>query len=160
MAKMTATERLVKLQAKQADLVGAIYKIKTSARKLQTRRKIQLGGLVIKAGLGELDDATLLGLLLTSRVAFDDRPGIAAELHKAGDVALHKAAAAERARTTDRVLVTFPATPPDSVRAALKGKHFTYYEQEGSWIGAATKEEILAIPGLPADTIVAPEIVE
>ena len=35
-----------------------------SARKADTRRKIELGGLVIKAGIDELDRAALLGALL------------------------------------------------------------------------------------------------
>ncbi len=35
-----------------------------STRKADTYRKIQLGGLVIKAGLGGYDSAVLLGLLL------------------------------------------------------------------------------------------------
>ena len=35
-----------------------------AARKADTYRKITLGGLVIKAGLGELDRAVLLGLLI------------------------------------------------------------------------------------------------
>jgi hypothetical protein len=34
------------------------------ARKLDTRRKIQLGGLIVKAGLDEEPAAVLLGLLL------------------------------------------------------------------------------------------------
>ena len=37
-----------------------------AARKADTYRKITLGGLVIKAGLGELDRAALLGLLMES----------------------------------------------------------------------------------------------
>lgn len=36
----------------------------TKARKHDTRVKIQLGGLVIKAGLGKVDKAITLGLLL------------------------------------------------------------------------------------------------
>lgn len=35
----------------------------TEARTLDTRNKIQLGGLVVLAGLGEEDSAVLLGLL-------------------------------------------------------------------------------------------------
>ena len=38
----------------------------TAARKADTYRKITLGGLVIKAGIGELDRAVLFGLLMES----------------------------------------------------------------------------------------------
>jgi hypothetical protein len=36
-------------------------------RKADTRHKIQLGGLVVKAGLGQIDAMALLGLLITHR---------------------------------------------------------------------------------------------
>lgn len=36
----------------------------TDQRKADTRHKIQLGGLVIKAGLGQIDAMALLGLLV------------------------------------------------------------------------------------------------
>ena len=45
-----------------------------SARKADTRRKIELGGLVIKAGIDELDRVALLGALL-----------LAAEIIQSGD---------------------------------------------------------------------------
>ena len=35
-----------------------------SARKADTYRKIQLGGLIIKAGVGEFDKALILGILI------------------------------------------------------------------------------------------------
>ncbi len=37
------------------------------ARKADTRRKIELGGLVILSGLGDLDRAAILGLLIGSK---------------------------------------------------------------------------------------------
>jgi hypothetical protein len=36
-------------------------------RRLDTRRKIQLGGLVIKAGLGDEEPAIILGLLTAAK---------------------------------------------------------------------------------------------
>ena len=39
----------------------------TDHRKADTRHKIELGGLVIKAGLGDLDKAVILGLLIEAR---------------------------------------------------------------------------------------------
>ena len=37
----------------------------SAERKADTRRKIQLGGLIIKAGLAEEERAVLLGMLIT-----------------------------------------------------------------------------------------------
>ena len=46
----------------------------TDQRKADTRHKIQLGGLIIKAGLGHVDAMALLGLLITHGDAARD-PG-------------------------------------------------------------------------------------
>lgn len=45
-------------------LIRKEARIKMLERKIDTRRKIQLGGLVKKAGLHEMPTATLFGLLL------------------------------------------------------------------------------------------------
>ena len=38
--------------------------VRSNARREDTRRKIQLGGLVIKSGIGDLPPAVILGVLL------------------------------------------------------------------------------------------------
>ena len=43
-----------------------------AARKADTFKKIQLGGLVIKAGLGDLAPAVLLGALIDAARGLDD----------------------------------------------------------------------------------------
>lgn len=55
----------------------------TDQRKADTRHKIQLGGLVIKAGLGHVDAMVLLGLLVTHRDAARD-PGEQQHLREVG----------------------------------------------------------------------------
>ena len=55
----------------------------TDQRKADTRHKIQLGGLVIKAGLGDVDAMALLGLLVTHRDAARD-PGEQQHLRDVG----------------------------------------------------------------------------
>ncbi|HBF31816.1 MAG TPA: hypothetical protein DDW73_19660 [Rhizobium sp.] len=42
-------------------------------RKKDTRSKIQLGGLVVKAGLRNLDKAVILGILIDAAQRLDDR---------------------------------------------------------------------------------------
>jgi Conjugal transfer protein TraD len=42
-------------------------------RKKDTRSKIQLGGLVVKAGLRDLDKAVILGILIDASQRLDDR---------------------------------------------------------------------------------------
>lgn len=55
----------------------------TDQRKADTRHKIQLGGLIIKAGLGHVDAMALLGLLVTHRDAARD-PGEQQHLREVG----------------------------------------------------------------------------
>lgn len=47
---------------------------KLKQRKLDTRRKIEFGGLVIKSGMGEWDKATLLGALLHASKMLEHEP--------------------------------------------------------------------------------------
>jgi hypothetical protein len=44
-------------------------------RKEDTRHKIELGGLVIKAGLAGLDRAVILGILLDARTRMEGKDG-------------------------------------------------------------------------------------
>ncbi len=55
----------------------------TGQRKADTRHKIQLGGLIIKAGLGQVDAMALLGLLITHGDAARD-PGEQQHLREVG----------------------------------------------------------------------------
>ena len=55
----------------------------TDQRKADTRHKIQLGGLIIKAGLGHVDAMALLGLLITHGDAARD-PGEQQHLRDVG----------------------------------------------------------------------------
>ena len=55
----------------------------TDQRKSDTRHKIQLGGLIIKAGLGHVDAMALLGLLVTHGDAARD-PGEQQHLRDVG----------------------------------------------------------------------------
>lgn len=57
------------------------------ARRAETRSKIQLGGLVVKAGLGEEDAAFVLGALIYAAEMKDD-PKLRARMVKRGSDAL------------------------------------------------------------------------
>ena len=65
-------------------------RMKTLERKLDTRRKIQLGGLVKKAGLDDIPTATLLGLLLEAAELLDseESEAIKNRWRLKGDIAL------------------------------------------------------------------------
>ena len=78
----TLEERIAKLEAKKAQQQAALdaqlkklySQARTKERKERTRRLIQLGGLVEKAGLGDMDSAALLGMLLQQKEFLDRTP--------------------------------------------------------------------------------------
>ena len=67
---------LMRLERERSNLM-------TDQRKADTRHKIQLGGLIIKAGLGHVDAMALLGLLVTHRDTARD-PGEQQHLREVG----------------------------------------------------------------------------
>lgn len=78
----TLEERIAKLEAKKAQQQAAIdaqlkklhSQAKTKERKERTRRLIQLGGLIEKAGLGDMDSAALLGMLMQQKDFIERNP--------------------------------------------------------------------------------------
>ena len=74
-----------------------------AARKADTYRKITLGGLVVKAGLGDLDKGVLLGLLIESAGMLGDAATVA-KLRVSGEAAFKE--------QPDDQPRTRPARPP------------------------------------------------
>ena len=54
-------------------------KINFQERKLEARKKISLGGLIIKAGLNQIDPQTLYGMLLYNKQLLSNKPEV---IHK------------------------------------------------------------------------------
>ena len=76
-AKLDPAQKLAEREKKLAELQTKLSRERASIaeqkRKLDTRNKIELGGLVLKAGLAEWDRATLLGgLMAIARMAPDE----------------------------------------------------------------------------------------
>jgi hypothetical protein len=59
-------------------------------RKLDTRNKIELGGLIIKAGLSELPKSMILGLLTEAKNAIDADNKILEHYQVTGDLEFSK----------------------------------------------------------------------
>jgi hypothetical protein len=102
---MTPAEELQKIALQRAKLDQKEALAKVRQRKADAHRKIVLGGLVLKAGLGDCSEATILGGLLTIAGEME-RYGAAFE--KKGQQVL----AADAAKRKDRT----PA-PPSSAPA-------------------------------------------
>ena len=63
-AKLTAEERLKKIEQKRAKLAEEAARIRKEARKKEANVKMKLGGLVWKAGLQDQPDNVILGILV------------------------------------------------------------------------------------------------
>ncbi|HYD63938.1 conjugal transfer protein TraD [Azospirillum sp.] len=150
---------LVALRKRLHDLRGVRLaseeaKVREAQRKAETRRKIQLGGLVIKAGLDGWDEATLLGALLEVREGAADLrngPSHLARWKASGG----KALTAEKAVTADRepLIVTFPNSPEPEIRRALRGLKLRWSEALQHWDGLAHFTTVKAIADRAGGTI-------
>ena len=93
-------ERLKQLKAKAAQLAAKERAaLKAKQRQEDTRRKIQHGGLVVLAGLAELDKGVLLGALLdvADKLNSDQREAFTSRAKARGDHLL-----ATQAQTNDK----------------------------------------------------------
>lgn len=93
-------ERLKQLKAKAAQLAAKERAaLKAKQRQEDTRRKIQHGGLVVLAGLAELDKGVLLGALLdvADKLNSDQREAFMSRAKARGDHLL-----ATQARTNEK----------------------------------------------------------
>ncbi len=81
-----------------------LARVRKDARSLDTRTKIQLGGLVVLAGLGDEDSAVLLGLLTlaANELHGPDADAARARFRRAGDRAF-KAREAGRAPLKENI---------------------------------------------------------
>jgi hypothetical protein len=126
-------ERLRAHEQQKARLAEQEAKLKTAERKARTRRLIEVGSLVDKAGLLDLESSTLYGALLSLR----DGAGDKAQLAKWD--ALGGRTFAREARLRDEgkeaVVLTFPAPLPKEISTALRGAGFRFSKVLQHWEG-------------------------
>ena len=139
MARTSLAERQARLEQQRARLQRDEAKIREDARKARTRRLIEAGGLVDKAGLGELDANVLYGALL----------GIAARIGDAAQVARWEAEGGRafdreaKVRDADRepLILTFAGAQPALVTTRLRGLGFRWSKVLRHWEGLAVYAE-------------------
>ena len=143
-ASLTAAEKLelrqLRLRQKQVRLSRQAAELAETRRKLDTRRKIELGGLLLKAGLGDWDTATLLGgLMALSRTT---KPETLAAWRDTGGSAL---ATPKPEADGDALHVAFVTRPPAGITKALRGKGFRWNREAERWEGRGQIEDITAM---------------
>jgi hypothetical protein len=132
-------ERLRAHEQQKARLAEQEAKLKDAERRARTRRLIEAGGLIDKAGLLDLDANALYGALLSLR----DRAADKDQLTKWA--ALGGRAFAREARLRDEgkeaVVLTFPAPLAKDATAVLRQAGFRFSRIMQHWEGLARFED-------------------
>jgi len=135
----TLAERLHAHEQQKARLAEQEAKLKTAERKHRTRRLIEAGGLVDKAGLLDLDANALYGALLSLRDGATDK----AQIGKW--VALGGRAFDREARLRDEgkeaFVLTFPAALDRDATTTLRAAGFRFNKVLRHWEGLARPED-------------------
>ncbi|MHB8284501.1 MAG: conjugal transfer protein TraD [Caulobacteraceae bacterium] len=143
MARTTLAERQARLDQQRARLQMEESRLKDAGRKARTRRLIECGGLVDKAGLINLDSAVLYGALL--QVAIDANNVERIEQWRvAGGRAFDREAKARDAGREPLVL-TLPGLANAPVQAQLRKAGFRWSKVLHHWEGLASHDEAVAL---------------
>ena len=142
--------RRLKLEQKGLKLAKQKAAINAQKRKIDNQRKYELGGIVVKAGLNEFDNATLLGALLD--VAKTKDASKLAQWREDGG-AVYANDAREKSRSTQPLFVSFQAEPSDDIRAALRGKGFHWNAAVTRWEGNSNIDDVRALVAAANGTV-------
>jgi hypothetical protein len=142
-AKTSLAERLQRLEQQKARLQLAESKIKDDERKARTRRLIEIGALVEKAGLAALPANALYGALLEAAKKATDA-GEVARWETIGGRAFAQEA---KARDADKepLVLSLPFSQPAAVATALRTAGMRWNKVMRHWEGLARYDEVLAL---------------
>lgn len=118
-----------KLEAKKNKLMQLKSHVKVIERKTRTRRLIECGGLVTKAGLEDLESNTFLGGLLHLKQLITD-PKVEEEFAHKGGVAF-----ARENQNKSPVIVKFDEKPDEETRAKMRELGLKWNAIRGEWQG-------------------------
>lgn len=142
-AKTSLAERLQRLEQQKARLQLAESKIKDDERKARTRRLIEVGALVEKAGLAALPANALYGTLLEVAKKATD----ASEVARWETIGGRAFAQEAKARDADKepLVLSLPFSQPAPVATALRAAGMRWNKVMRHWEGLAHYEEVLAL---------------
>jgi hypothetical protein len=135
----TLSERLRAHEQQKARLADAEAKLKLDERKQRTRRLVEAGALVEKAGLLELGSNTLYGALLSLRDGVDNPKQTEQWTLLGGRTFVREAVARDEGKQP--MLLTFTASLPKDAVAALRKAGFRYSKIMQHWEGLARLDD-------------------
>lgn len=143
MARTTLAERMAKLEVQKNRLQLAENKIKTEERKQRTRRLIEAGGLVEKAGLLALEPNVLYGALLELVDGASNKGQLAKWEAEGGRVFAHEARARDEGK--EPLTIALAGSQPAPVTTTLRAAGFRWSKVMQHWEGLARYEDAKAL---------------
>lgn len=122
-----------KLERQKARLQQQETKLKELERKKRTRRLIELGGLIVKAELDDLNNNTLLGALLSLKQQRVDNKHRIQEWTNAGATAFEASSSINDDKAP--LVITFKAEPPRELKSQLRDLNFKWNPFRKEWYG-------------------------
>jgi hypothetical protein len=132
-------ERLRAHEQQKARLAEQEAKLKGAERKARTRRLIEAGGLIDKAGLLELEPNALYGALLSLRDGAGDKDQIGKWTALGGRAFAHEARLRDEGK--EALVLVFPAALSKDITATLRQAGFRFSKVMQHWEGLARFDE-------------------
>lgn len=151
MARTSLAQRMSRLEQQKARIAEQEARIKTDKRKARTRRLIEAGGLVEKAGLLGLEVNALYGALLSLASGLDNAARMA-EWVKAGGQSFDREAKA-LAAGKEPLTIIFPAALPTSFSTRLRAAGLRWNKVLHHWEGLAEHAVVAPLADEQSGTI-------
>jgi hypothetical protein len=133
------SDKKEKLLRKKARLVLEENRLDTLERKKRTRRLIELGGLVLKAGLESFNNNTLLGGFLFLKNEYTDK----SKLKKLTDEGDHAFTEIKKpVEELSAFVITFPKEPSREIKSQLRDLNFKWNQFRKEWYGYGNEKEL------------------
>lgn len=126
-------EQKLKLEQKKNRLIAEETRLRLKEQKMRTRHLIEIGGLVVKAGLESLPTNTLYGALISLNDELKNNDSIRSAWTIKGNAAFNK----EKKDKTPAIL-KFETEPNSDIRDFIRscGLHYNRFRRE--WYGMVT----------------------
>lgn len=126
-------EQKTRLEQRKNRLAQEEIRLKLKERKIRTRRLIELGGLVVKAGLDFLPHNTVYGALLSLNESLQKTPDIKTAWTTKGSAAFKKE---QRHKTA--IILKFTEQPDGNIRGKIRDHGLKWNRIRSEWYGYVT----------------------
>jgi hypothetical protein len=131
-------QQKIKLEQKKNRLIAEETKLKLKERRMRTRHLIEVGGLIVKAGLDHLPTNTLYGALLSLSSSLERDASIKDEWTKLGKMEFDR-----EQKNKHPVILKFNKQPDSELRQIIRNHGLKWNRVRQEWYG-----EILNIDDL------------